>query len=76
MKQKTNKPKKCPHCKTWIDYLTFSVTATCKGQIYTNESAEYDTDDLLRNAQFDEFLCPECNHIVAFTEEKAKEFLS
>ena len=69
------KQKICPHCKMEIDYLTFSVTATCNGQIYQNEDWEYDTDDLLRNTQLDDFVCPECGKMIAPTEEKAREFL-
>jgi len=68
--------KICPKCKFEIDCLDFDVTATCKSQLYANESGDYDIDCLTDNAQYDNFSCPNCNEVLFETEEEAIKFMS
>jgi len=71
---------KCPLCKEEISHLDFDVTGTCKAQMYEedvklNRPSDYDIDCLTDNAEYDNFACPECNEILAFSEEEAIKLL-
>lgn len=71
---------KCKECKEEITHLDFDVTGTCKAQMYVddvkaNKLIDYDIDCLTDNAEFDNFACPECSEVLAFSEEEAIELL-
>ena len=62
-----------------ITHLDFDVTGTCKAQIYeedvkNNKPSDYDIDCLTNNVQYDNFCCPECEEVIAFSEEEAINF--
>jgi len=66
----------CPKCKMELNNLNFDVTATCGSQLYdSDEYADYDIDCLTDCVEFDNFSCPECNEILAQTEEEAIKLL-
>ena len=77
---------KCPKCKMEIDSLDFDVKSSCSGSIYEENIREnswgkccieaYDSDCLFENVSFDNFRCPECEHILAHTEEEALNFFN
>jgi len=74
--------KMCPRCNFEITELEFDVTGTCGSSLTINEVKKnkscyevYDLDDLMINCEFDNFRCPECQEILFFSEEQAKEFL-
>jgi len=71
----------CPHCKMEIESLNFSVVAVCSGNISIDDIKKgnmdlYDSDDLMRSGEFDDFGCDECGEILFNTEEEAREFLT
>ena len=70
---------KCPKCNEEITHLDFDVTGTCRAQMYEedvlkNEPSDYDIDCLTDGVEYDNFVCPECDEIIAFTEEEAINF--
>ena len=67
----------CPKCKKEIDCLDYDVTATCKSQLTLDGACDetYDSDALQQNVEFDNFCCPHCDEVLAFSEEEAIKFL-
>jgi len=67
----------CPKCKEPLDSLNYDVTATCRSQLTLNGSCDetYDLDALQQNVEFDNFCCPHCDEILAFSEEEAIKLL-
>ena len=70
----------CPKCKFEISHIDFDVTGTCKAQIWesdvkANKPSDYDIDCLTDSVEYDNFCCPECNEIIALSEEDAIEML-
>lgn len=70
---------KCPKCKKDITELEFDVTGTCSSTLRKSDKdccEAYDLDALLGNVEFDNFRCPECDEVIVFSEEEAKQFLN
>ena len=71
---------KCPKCKEEITHLDFDVTGTCRAQIYqedvlNNKPTDYDIDCLTDGVEYDNFSCPECEEILALSEQDAIDLL-
>ncbi len=75
-----DKPVECPHCKEEISGLNYSDKAVRFMSFYLSDYngeaiCEYDLTTLESDSE-EEYHCPECDKLIAESEEVAKAFLN
>lgn len=63
----------CKHCKAVIKYITSTATATTGATLYGDDEISLDNGDLNSCIETDEWRCPECDGILAYDEDEARE---
>lgn len=65
----------CGECKERIGHLISEATATTGCVLYEDGTLDLNDEDLNSIIEINEWRCPECDEIVAYNEDEAREFL-
>lgn len=66
---------KCKHCKATLTHLTSEATATTGCSLDKDGEISLD-EDLNSNYETNEWRCPECAEVIAWSDDEGREFLN
>ena len=66
---------KCKNCGEKIEKLYSCATATCNCYLNAEGDLVYEEEDMGRIAETIEWRCPECDEVLGWNEDEARDYL-